>query len=128
MPLNLAAGLCAALLVLVVPIVVRFGIEYVRSDGDTSKALKMTNRWVMAIATAVGGLAATGVIQFGDLLGSAFSFVVNHPFVVSNLGITGVGVAGLSGAVGMSADQFVGVALLLVGLVFLSGRVDDVLD
>ncbi|GGN92261.1 hypothetical protein [Haloarcula pellucida] len=124
MPLNVLAGVGAFVAILGVVILARFGIAYARSD-DLSVSWDRTTRWTMMLATGVAGAVTVGLIQFGDLVGMAVEFVVSHPYFVTNIGITSLGAGALSGLFTLSTGQFVGIAMMLVGLVFLVVEVDQ---
>ncbi|WP_424001196.1 hypothetical protein ACOZ4I_15715 [Haloarcula salina] len=124
MPLNVMAGVGAFVAILGALVLVRFGIAYARSD-DLSVSWDRTTKWVTGVAMAVGAAVSMGLIQFGDLVGMAVEFVVSHPYFVTNIGITGLGAGSLSGMFTLSTSQFVGIAFLIVGIVFLVVEVDE---
>jgi len=127
MPVDMLAGLGAALAVLLVPLALRFIVALVRSDGDSPvrSAFMKTGKWSLGIAGAIGSATALGVVEFWEVVASAVGFVAAHPFIASNVGSIGLGAGALSGVVSLSPAQFVGIALGIVGLVFVVVEVDN---
>jgi len=122
--LNVVAGVVAAATVLAVVILGRLVVAYARSD-DLGASVMRTGRWTWALVLGMFGLVSTGIMQFGDIIGGLFGFVVGHPYTVSNgIGI-GLGALGISGALRITTDQYVGLALMAVGVVFLFTEVDQ---
>ena len=103
----------------------RFLIALARRDGDASEALQRTGRWSMAVIFGAGAAGSVGLIQLGDILGSATGFIATHPFAVSNGLITGLGAGVSAGLLSPSPEQFVGLAMVLVGLVLVTYEVAD---
>lgn len=108
-------------------LLLRFGVAYARSE-DLRVSFDRTTQWTMAVAMAVGSAVSFGLIQFGDLVTGAVEFIVTHPYFVSNFGITGLGAGALSGVFSLSTDQFIGIAIALIGLVFIVVEVDEYVD
>jgi len=128
MPLDMLGGLAIFLLVIVGVVAARFLIALANASGDErtlSTAFRKTGQWTLIVATGLGSAAALGLIQFGDLIGGAFGFFVSHPYFASNFGIAGIGAGALAGLVDISAQQFAGIALMIIGIVFVSVEVDD---
>ncbi|QLH83221.1 hypothetical protein [Halosimplex pelagicum] len=134
MPGNILSGLdfVGAFLmgfVLVLLVVLgRFLMAYarVRDRRDAlSTATAITGRWALALILGGMSAVAVGLVQFGDIVGVAFGFIVGHPYFVTNFGILGIGAGGLSGLISISGQQFIGIGMLIVGVVFLSVEVDD---
>jgi len=131
-PLDLMAGLLATIAVIGGAIALRFGVAYARArdrrrESPLRYAVTQTGEWTIGIAVGIGGAVAMGLVQFGDIIGTLFGFIGGHPYFASNLGVIGLGAGALSGLVSLSTDQFVGIALMLVGAVFLATEVDDAL-
>lgn len=122
--LALGAGIGAFLLIMGAFVLARFLIAYARSD-DLSVSWDRTTEWVTAIAMGIGGAVTMGLVQFGDLIGMAVEFIVSHPYFVSNFGITGLGAGALSGLFTLTTSQFVGIAVMVIGVVFLVVEVDE---
>lgn len=127
MPLSVMAGIGAFLAIMLLVFAVRFVIAYART-GTPWMAWDKTTKWATGIALAVGSATTMGLIQFGDLVGGAAAFIGGHPYFVSNIGITGLGAGALSGLVQLSTDQFVGIAIAIVGLVMLLVEVDEYVE
>lgn len=113
-------GLGAAVGVLLV----RFLIA-AANTGDLSESAQRTGMWAGMVVGGLFSASMTGLMNFGDVLGGFFGFVGTHPFVASNLGGIGLGALSLSGLVSLSASQYVGIALLLVGAVFVVMEVTE---
>jgi len=124
MPLSVMAGVGAFLAIMTLVFGVRFAIAYART-GTPWMAWDKTTKWATGIALAIGSATTAGLIQFGDLVGGLFEFVVGHPYVVSNFGITGLGAGALSGLFQITTSQFVGTAIAIVGLVMVFVEVDE---
>lgn len=105
----------------------RYVIAYLNSRGEDrlEKAARTTGMWLAMIATGVAGAVAIGLVQLGDIVGMLTQFVGGHPFIVSNLAGIGIGAGALTGLFDLSADQYVGVAMAIVGAVFLISEVTD---
>jgi len=133
-PGDLLAGfdpvgaLLMGFLVVLLVITGRFLVAYarVRDRRDAlSRAFVITGRWTLALIFGAMGAAAVGLVQAGDILGAAFGFIISHPYFVTNFGILGIGAGGLSGLFTLTGQQFIGVGMLIVGVVFPSVEVDD---
>jgi hypothetical protein len=133
-PGNLLSGIdfvgafLMGLLLVVLIVLGRFLIAYsrVRDRRDAlSRAFAITGKWTLMVI--VGGMSAVavGLVNFADVVNVAFGFIVGHPYFVSNFGVSGLGAGALSGVFPVTGQQFVGVGLLIVGVVFLSVEVDD---
>lgn|GEM_PF-4277391 len=106
----------------------RFLMAYARvrdREEALSTAFVITGRWALALILGGMSAVAVGLVQFGDIIGATFGFIVGHPYFVTNFGIIGIGAGGLSGLFTISGQQFIGVGMLIVGVVFLSVEVDD---
>lgn len=112
--------------VLIVPIGLRFAIAFARADDDNAiqTAFERTGRWAYGIAGAAAGVVGMGFVEFGDLVAEVVGFVGGHPYFASNFAITGLGAGVVSGMVSLSTDQFIGIALMIVGVVFVVVEVD----
>lgn len=106
-------------------VVLRFLIAAVNTEGDLQDSVGKTAMFVGLVVGSVLAALATGLASFGDIIGQIVAFVGGHPFVASNLAGIGLGGAALSGLVTLSADQYVGIALLLVGAVFVVQEVSE---
>ncbi|WP_254271094.1 hypothetical protein [Haloarcula marina] len=122
--LDLLAGAGAVAAVLGLVFLARFGVAYARSE-DLEIAWDRTTKWAMTLAMGLGAAVSVGLIELGAVVSGGFEFIVGHPFVVSNLGVTGLGAGALSGLFTLSTGQFIGLALMLIGVVFVFGRVDE---
>ncbi|WP_226010521.1 hypothetical protein [Halomicrobium salinisoli] len=128
MPVDPVAGLLAAVGVLGAIVGLRFLIALARvsdTESPLRRAVSRTGQWAMALAAGVGSAAGLGLVQFGDLVGGFVQFVVGHPYFVSNIGVIGLGAGGLSGAFQLSTSQFVGIAMAIVGAVFIAMEVSE---
>jgi hypothetical protein len=103
----------------------RFLVAAVNTEGDLSESLGRTGMWAGMVLGGLVAASATGIANFGDIFAGFIGFVGSHPFVVSNLGGIGLGALSLSGTVSLSTSQYVGLALLLVGAVFVVTEVDS---
>lgn len=124
MELNIMAGVGAFVAILGAVVLLRFGVAYARSE-DLSVSWDRTTKWLTGVAMAIGAAVSLGLVQFGDLIGMAVEFIVSHPYFVSNFGVAGLGAGALSGVFSLTTSQFVGIALALIGLVFLVVEVDE---
>lgn len=121
-----------ALLVLgtvVVVLGVRYLIAYLNTpdgaDDRFQRALNRTGRWLGMIAGGVVVAVATGLVQFGEIVTLLTDLIGGSPFLVSNLAGIGLGAATLSGLLDLSPDQYVGIALAIVGAVFVISEVTE---
>jgi hypothetical protein len=112
--------------VVVLVLLGRFLVAAVNTEGDLSESLGRTGVWAGMILGGLVAASATGIANFGDIIGGFVNFVASHPFVASNLGGISLGALSLSGTVSLSTSQYVGLALLLVGAVFVVTEVDSV--
>lgn len=129
---DLGDPLTLVLLIVGVPMLLiglRYIIAYLNTpesaDNRAQLALQMTSATVV---TVVGGIAAAigiGLVQFGDIAAMVTMFIGNHPFIVSNLAGIGLGAGALSGLLELSADQYIGIALMIVAGVFIASEVTD---
>lgn len=111
-------------------LVLRMVIAYLNTpdmaDDRFQRALNRTARWVGMIVGGITVAIATGLVQFGEIVTLLTDLIGGSPFLVSNLAGIGLGAATLSGLLDLSTDQYVGIALAIVGGVFvLSEVVDD---
>ncbi|QIO23091.1 hypothetical protein [Haloarcula sp. JP-L23] len=118
------AGIGAFVAILGTVFLLRFAVAYARSE-DLSVSWDRTTQWVTAIAMAVGGAVMMGLVQFGDLVGMAIEFIVSHPYFVSNFAVGGLGAGAISGVFTLTVSQYVGIALAIIGLVFIVVEVDE---
>jgi len=128
MPLDVMGGLLAGVGALVAILSVRWIIALVQSEDSESPlrmATEKTGRWSMAIVGAIAGLTGTGLVQFNEVVVGAISFVTTHPYFVSNFGLGALGAGALSGVLDVSTGQYIGIALAVIGLVFLVVEVND---
>ncbi|WP_415381467.1 hypothetical protein [Halosimplex sp. TS25] len=126
--LDVVGAVLMGILLVVLVITGRFLMAYarVRDRRDAfSRAFVITGRWTLTIIFGGMGAVAVGLVQFGDIIGTAFGFIVGHPYFVTNFGIMGIGAGGLSGLFTITGQQFIGIGMLIVGLVFLSVEVED---
>jgi len=129
-PIDLMGGILVAMGVIVGSVLLRFLVAYARArDRNRNDALRraatQTGQWTIGVAVGIGSAVALGLVQFGDIVGTLFGFIGGHPFFASNLGVIGLGAGALSGLVSLSTDQYIGVALMIVGATFLFTQVDD---
>lgn len=124
MPADLMTGALAAFSVMGLFTALRFAVAYARSES-LSVSWNRTTKWITGIALAFGAAVSTGLVQFGDLITGLVQYVVSHPFLVSNAGLTGLGVGALNGVVNVSTSQYIGIAVMLVGAVFLLVEADE---
>ncbi|ELZ23494.1 hypothetical protein C475_14513 [Halosimplex carlsbadense 2-9-1] len=106
----------------------RFLVAYsrVRDRRDAlSTAFAITGRWTLALILGGASAVGVGLVQFGDIVAMTVGFVVSHPYFVTNFGIIGIGAGGLSGLFTITGQEFIGIGMLIVGVVFLSVEVDD---
>jgi hypothetical protein len=126
----LVNGLLLALAAFVLIVGLRFVVAYINAPDDRSisplsLAIDTTSRWTWGLiggAFAVGGL---GLVQLADIIGMVTMFVGSHPYFVSNGLVTGLGAGVAAGLVDLSAGQFVGIAVALLGLTMLVYEVTD---
>lgn len=114
----LVQGLLLALGLAVVLIGLRFLIALARGE-EAREALDITGRWTVGLlggAFAVGGM---GLVELGDIVGMLTVFVGSHPFAVSNGLITGLGAGLAAGVLELGPQQFVGVAIAIIGVTLL---------
>ena len=125
--LDIVGGFLVASAVMAAILFVRFVIAYANADGRSpfQSALSRTGKWTFGLVAGVFSTVAVGLVQFGDLVGMTVGFIVGHPYFASNFGVAGVGAGALSGMWTLTAQQYLGVALAIVGLVFLVVEVDD---
>jgi len=124
-PLDIVAGLLLALVVSVLILAARFFVAYRSSGDDIGRAAARTGRWTFAIVGGAFGAGATGLIQPAAILDLLFQFVAGHPFTVANIGTIGLGWLGITGNIVITGDQYIGIALAIVGLVFIVQGVDS---
>jgi len=125
---DLLGGLLAALGAFLAIVAVRFVIAYANADTRRpfATAVTRTGRWTFGLLGGVFGAVALGLVQFGDLVGGFVGFVVSHPYFASNFGIAGVGAGAISGMFQLTTQQFLGIAFVIVGAVFVAMEADDV--
>lgn len=123
-PLDVVAGLLLAMVVGGLILGARFYIAYRRADDNIGEAAARTGRWTFAIVGGAFAAGATGLVQLGDILSQVFGFIVAHPFFVSNFGTIGLGALGISGSIIITSDQYIGLAIVVVGIVFVLQGVD----
>lgn len=128
MPLDVAAGVLGFAGILGFVLLVRFLIGLARTDGNAALAWDRTNRWAAGVAAGIGSAGAVGLIEFGDTIGMLVGYIASHPFIVSNVGIAGLGAGALSGAITISMEQYLGLALMIVGVVFMLVEAEEGLD
>ncbi|PSQ06654.1 hypothetical protein BRC92_00345 [Halobacteriales archaeon QS_4_69_31] len=126
------AGLSMAIVVAVLVVSVRFLIAWANARdstrGDESplrEALERTGNWTYGLIAGAFGAGALGLMQFGDIVGHVLEFVVSHPYFASNVAIGGLGAGGIGGWIPLTASQYAGIAMMVVGAVFLFTEVDD---
>jgi hypothetical protein len=108
-------------------LIVRYLVAYVNARGDNQarKAAGTTADWLGMVAGGIVAAGAAGIGTFGDIAGQIFALIGGNPFAISNLGAIGLGAANLGGLLSLSVEQYVGVALLLAGLVFVFSEVEN---
>ncbi|MFC6757885.1 MULTISPECIES: hypothetical protein [Haloarcula] len=125
-PLDIIGGLLLAMFVGGLILLARFFVAYRRTGDDIGRAAARTGRWTFAIVLGAFTAGATGLLQLADITSMVFEFVVAHPFTVSNLGTIGLGWLGISGGIVITGDQYIGIALAIVGIVFIAQGVDSI--
>jgi hypothetical protein len=94
------------------------------ADDDRFKwATNRTSRWLGMIVGGVLAAAGVGIVEGVDIVAQISMFVGAHPFAVSNLGAIGLGAGALSGALSLTTDQYVGIAMVLVFGSYLASEV-----
>lgn len=117
-------GLLLALGLAVVLVGLRFLIALARGE-EAREALDITGRWAFGLLGGAFAIGAMGLVEFGDIVGMLTMFISTHPFAVSNGVVTALGAFVAGGWLELSAEQFVGVAIALVGVVMLVYEVGD---
>lgn len=84
-----------------------------------------TGRWTSMILGSLFAVGGMGLVEFADILGMVTNFVGSHPFAVSNGLTAALGALGLAGFVEVSASQYLGAGLVIVGGVMLVYEVSD---
>lgn len=127
MPIDVVGGLLAGVGLLTAVVLGRFILAYASADGDDelATAFAQTGRWAYGTAGAAAGVVGLGIVEFGDILGQMFGFIAGHPYFASNLGIVGLGAGALSGVFALTASQYIGVAIAILGAVLLVVEVDS---
>lgn len=120
-PMN---GVILALGALVIILAGRTALAYSRGK-DPGAALAATGRWTFAVVGGIFTAGFTGLAQAGDLVAQLTAFIAGHPFAVSNAGVGLLGWLGFSGQIALGPNQFVGLALAIVGAVWVVRGVDD---
>lgn len=129
MVLGMDLGSLALLAVgaLVGVFVVRYAIAYLNTpdmaEDRFQRALNKTARWGGVVFGGIVMAVATGLVTFGEVLDLITQLIGGAPFLVSNLAGIGLGAATLSGLLQLSPDQYIGIALAIVGGVFLISEV-----
>jgi hypothetical protein len=118
------ATLVATILVAAVAIVAgRYVVAYLNTSEMADDRFQMaTNRTARWLGMLFGGVVTTvviAIVQGADILGMAANFIGGHPFIVSNLAGISLGAGALSGVFQLTVDQYVGIAMMLVGATFL---------
>jgi len=124
MALDLFGGVLLALGVAVVLIGLRFLVALARGE-EAREALDITGRWTFGLIGGALAVGTMGLVQLGDVVGMLTVFIGQHPFAVSNGLITGLGAGLAAGLVDLSAEQFVGLAIAIVGVVMLVYEVGE---
>ena len=120
--LYLAAGTFGLVLLVLLG---RYAVAYRNNRGDAGEALTDTGRWIFAVVGGAFVAGFTGLAQAGDIIAQITAFIASHPFSVSNLGVTAVGWLGYSGAISLGPREFVGIAIAIIGFVFIVQGVQD---
>ena len=124
MPVDLVEGLLLVLGVAVVLTGTRFLLALARGE-DPRESFMITGRWSLSLLAAAGAAGSMGLIQLGDIVGMATTFISTHPFAVSNGIVAGLGAAVSGGLLSVSPAQFMGIAIAVVGLVMLLYEVEE---
>ena len=102
----------------------RFAVAYARDD-DLRDAAMMTRESVVAVVAGTFAVGAMGLVQLADFLGFVGSWLAGHPFAASNGILGGIGALGAFVGFEISASQWLGLALIVPGLILVAKEVDD---
>lgn len=101
----------------------RYIAAYLNAPGSAEDRFEWaTNRtagWLSMIVGGVVAAAGIGIVQGVDIVAQISMFIAGHPFAFSNLAAIGLGAGALSGLLELTVDQYVGVAMAIVGGTFL---------
>jgi len=122
--LDLVGGLALLVATALVLVVGRTLVAIARGE-DPREAVEITGRWSASILGAAGAAGAMGLVELADVLGMVVAFIGSHPLAVSNGLVTGLGAAVSGGIFSPTPEQFVGIALMLVGLTMVVYNVGD---
>lgn len=91
----------------------RFGIAL--SNGrDVEESAERVGKWWVVVFGAIIGASMTGLVGLGEVTDLLVQLMGKNPLAFAE-GITiGLGALGLSGAISLTWDQYVGIALLVV--------------
>ena len=94
------------------------GLVALSEGRDLEESVMMSSRFMGALVGGVVVTVSVGLMGIGETLSILTEFIASHPFAVSNFAIAGIGAVGLGGLAELGAAQFLGIALLIVGLTF----------
>jgi len=103
---------------------VRFLVAVARGE-EPEKAFEITSRWSAGLVGAAGAAGALGLVQLADIVGMITMFVGSHPLAVSNGLVAGLGAFVAGGFLELSAGQFIGLSIAIVGAVMLFYEVES---
>ena len=124
MTFSVAEGLLLAVAALLVTVSVRFLVALARGE-PADDALSITGRWTAGIAGAAFAAGGVGLVQLADAVGMLTMFVGSHPLAVSNGLVAGLGAFVAGGFLELSAPQYLGLSVALVGATMLLYEVAD---
>jgi len=117
----------AAVMALVALVVLTGGrfLVALASGEDPRDSFEITGRWTFGLLGAATAVGAMGLVQLADIVGMLTMFVGSHPLAFSNGLVAGLGAFVAGGWLDIGPAQFIGVSLMLVGVVMLLLEVDD---
>lgn len=117
-------GVLLALGAFVVLVIGRFIVALANGE-DLEDAAGLTGRWTGALLGGIAAAGALGLVEFADIVGMLTMLIGQHPMAVANIGIAGIGAAVISGIVEMSVEQYLGVAIGLLGITMILREVEN---
>jgi len=128
-PVGIGAAILAVLALMT--------LYYRRQTGSTEQAIETVGEQIEGLTSgiltatraailAVLGIAVTLGDQMIELFGIGGSLIADAPYLISNIGAIILGA--FSTQLGLSSEQFVGMALAILGIVLLTREASEVAD
>jgi drug/metabolite transporter (DMT)-like permease len=93
------------------------GRAAVAAVNDREEPIATANMWVGALAGGVASVVGMALASGADVLVMLAELVAGNPVAVSNFGVAALGAAAIEGLLSMSGQQYLGIAMAIVGAV-----------